>query len=250
MIYDKPWSASTLNMAAECRAAFVATKLLGIADPPGPAMYRGIAFEEAAMAFLRDNDLPVEEMIGIAVAKYDAKTALTPGPAADAERAALADMCRVAHEGLRGYPVPDAHKGGRQERINITLDGVKRPIIGFLDATWSDHGLVVDFKSTKRAPANNEISAAHARQGAIYARAHPNWEMRFIYVTPKKIIQLTQHDVAGPLEQARRIAMSLEKFLSISNDPLELASLVTPNTGSFYWRSDPMRKAAKEIWGF
>jgi hypothetical protein len=46
-----------------------------------------------------------------------------------------------------------------------------------------------------------------------------------------------------------KIALTIQRFLSISDDPAELASLVVPEVDSFYF-ADPMaRKAAFDVWG-
>jgi hypothetical protein len=46
-----------------------------------------------------------------------------------------------------------------------------------------------------------------------------------------------------------RVAFTIQRFLAISDDPKVLASLVVPDTDSFYF-SDPLaRQAAFEVWG-
>jgi hypothetical protein len=43
------------------------------------------------------------------------------------------------------------------------------------------------------------------------------------------------------------MAFSIQKFLSISDDKHELASLMYPNYDSWMWSSD-MKEKAKKIW--
>ena len=78
---------------------------------------------------------------------------------------------------LRQYGIPT----GYQERVEIRLEDVPVPLIGYPDWTFDDHGLLVDLKTTERLPSS--ISDAHGRQGAVYARARGNYGMRFAYAS-------------------------------------------------------------------
>jgi hypothetical protein len=42
--------------------------------------------------------------------------------------------------------------------------------------------------------------------------------------------------------------MTIQRFLSISEDPQELASIVVPDLESFYFNDPAMRQAAYEVW--
>ena len=48
-------------------------------------------------------------------------------------------------------------------------------------------------------------------------------------------------------KQLKKVAFSIQKFLSISNDKHELASLVYPNFDSWTWSSG-LKKEAKKVW--
>ena len=48
--------------------------------------------------------------------------------------------------------------------------------------------------------------------------------------------------------QLKKVAFRIQKFLFISNDKHELASLIYPNYDSWTW-SDFLKKEAKKIWG-
>jgi hypothetical protein len=79
---------------------------------------------------------------------------------------------------LRQYGIPTAY----QDRVEIFLEDVSVPVVGFIDWRFDDHGLIVDLKTSERLP--SAISLSHARQGAVYARAYGNYGMRFAYVKP------------------------------------------------------------------
>jgi hypothetical protein len=57
-------------------------------------------------------------------------------------------------------------------------------------------------------------------------------------------------DVHRHLEALRLIALSLGRFLAISNDPRELAGLIVPDFESFWWSDLSAPAAGREIFGF
>ena len=69
------------------------------------------------------------------------------------------------------------------------------------------------------------------------------------YVTPKKSATYVVDQVDDHLLAIKRIGMTIQRFLSLSTDPEELASYVVPDTSSFYFNDDEARQAAFEIWG-
>ena len=93
------------------------------------------------------------------------------------------------------------------------------------------------------------IKASHARQGAVYAAAFGNYGMRFCYATPKKSAVYELENARDHLAALANIACRLERFLSLSRDPHELAGLLCPNYDSFYWNDPGARATAQEIWG-
>ena len=101
-----------------------------------------------------------------------------------------------------------------------------------IDWRYDDHGLVVDLKTSQRLP--SAISLSHARQGAIYARAHGNYGMRFAYVKPvasKKdgravvVYELERAEIDRQVAALREIALRLERFLALSSDARQLCGL-------------------------
>jgi len=154
---------------------------------------------------------------------------------------------------LRQYGVPD----GYQEKIEIRLDDVAIPLIGFIDWRFSGHGLIVDLKTTERFP--SQIGDAHGRQGAVYASAHGNYGMRFAYAKPAPgktdkrqvtVYEMSGDDIRRHLSALRAIALSLGRFLAVSNDARELAGLIVPDFDSFWWSDPTARIAGREVFGF
>jgi hypothetical protein len=47
-----------------------------------------------------------------------------------------------------------------------------------------------------------------------------------------------------------KVAQTIERFLSINDDPQALAQYVAPNYDSYLWNDTRARQAAFQIWGF
>jgi hypothetical protein len=120
-------------------------------------------------------------------------------------------------------------------------DDVAAPVCGYTDWVFDDHGLILDLKTTEPLPSC--ISDAHGRQGAVYAKAHGNYGMRFAYVKPaagKKdgrviVVYEMSADVRRHLVALHQIALRLGRFLNLSSDPHELAGLLVPDFEHFWW---------------
>jgi hypothetical protein len=151
-------------------------------------------------------------------------------------------------DSLRPYGIPTAPKETRQHKIEIALDGLPIPVIGYLDLFYLKKKLIIELKTQFRLP--SKISAAHARQGAIYNHAHPDCEVLFAYVTPKKFIVHKLESYQTHLESVRQIAIRMERFLRLSKDPHELAALLVPDFENFMWNSPQARAAGREVFGW
>ena len=207
------------------------------------AMARGTATEFGVEVGLQGNEFvdPSEE----AVKKFNELTALgVDGEARDKERANIPAMVEQGLEALKDYGPPSQ----TQERIEIKLDGVQLPIMGYTDFTWDTEGEVIDLKSTMRLP--SAITAPDRRQGAIYKMAKGNHSMKFLYVTPKKVGFYELENCQQDLEEVRQTAIRVERFLALSDDPEVLRSFVIPNYDSFYWNSPATREQGRKVFGY
>ena len=102
------------------------------------------------------------------------------------------------------------------------------PIIGYYDFAWAQHGIVVDLKTTERMP--SEIKLAHARQVALYADGNFA-DARLCYTTPKRIEVYRLENVAEHRQTLLRIAQTVERLLSVSDDPDYYMGLFVPDFG-------------------
>ena len=246
-------SASSLNLWAAEPAVWAMERLIGLRSPTSPPMARGKAVEEGVHAGLIDPNRDLASCIAHALKAFDAEMTLNSDERRESERAQIAGYVEHGLVELRQYGIPS----GYQDRVEIRLDDVPVPIIGFIDWRFDEHGLIVDLKTSERLPSS--ISPSHARQGAIYARAHGNYGMRFAYVKPtagKKdgravaVYALDPAEVDRQLGALRQIALRLERFLRLSSDPRELCGLIVPDYERFHWNDATTRARGAEVFGF
>jgi hypothetical protein len=246
-------SASSLNLWATEPAVWAMERLMGHRSPPSALMARGKAVEHGVHAGLLDPARPIDECAAQAVKAFDREMTLVPDDRRDSEREAIPGYVASGLAELRQYGVPTAY----QDRIELRLDDVPVPVVGFIDWRFDDHGLIIDLKTSELLP--SAISLAHARQGAVYARAHDNYGMRFAYVKPaagKKdgravvVYELDRMEIERQLAALRQIALRLERFLALSNGPAELCGLIVPDYERFHWTNPITRARGAEIYGF
>jgi hypothetical protein len=236
-------SASSLSTFAAEPALWVMERLLKRRGPVGCAAHRGTAAEAGIVHGLLKPDATTEDCQAVALAEYDRLTALSGDPRRAKERDAVSPIVATALPTLHEYGIPD----GVQLRIERRLDGVPVPLIGFVDVRWSHHGMLLDIKTQLRL--SSQISPGHARQIALYAHG-TNDAAGIAYCTPGKIGIYRLEDVAEHLAAMANIARRLERFLSVSTDPEELAGMICPNFEAFYWNEPHTRALGKEVFGF
>ena len=248
-------SASSLNLWAAQPALWIMERLLGRRSPAGIPAARGKAVEAGVHAGLVDPTMPVEACVAEAERAFDRETVLSPDPRRGEVRTKLAGWVKGAVAELRQYGPPD--DDGYQGRVEVRLDDVPVPVIGFVDWRFSQHGLIVDLKTAERHP--SAIGASHGRQGAVYASAHGNYGMRFAYAKPAPgkgdarqvlVLEMSGDEVRQHLAALRLIALSLSRFLSVSRDARELAGLIVPDFDAFWWSDPAVRAAGRDVFGF
>ena len=237
-------SASTCNMFASSPAMFVLTKVLKRPNVVGAAAHRGSAVEDGVTAGLLDRSLDVLQCAGIALDKFKTLTALCGDPRLEKEQGAVPMMVEQALNALRPYGVPTSTQG----EIRFEVEGLSVPFIGFYDFEWNDGKILVDLKTTHAL--QSQTSNSHARQLALYHAARGSQsDAQIAYVTPKKYGVYRLENAADHVKALSKIGLSIQKFLSITKDPDELASLVVPDVDSFYFADPLTRKAAFDVWG-
>jgi hypothetical protein len=151
-------------------------------------------------------------------------------------------MVKTGLEELRPYGIPSKTQGFVEWRP----EGLRCPIVGYFDYEWEQHGVLVDLKTTEKLPSS--IKIPHARQVALYTQSD-NIDARLTYCTPKKRATYRLENVREHRNALHQIALRVEKFLSLSDDPEFFKSITAPDYESFYW-GGPARQIGFEHWKF
>jgi len=235
-------SPSSCNTFIASPAMFVLQKCLKRSMPVGAAAFRGTAVEHGVSVGL--GGASEADAIKAAQDNFSALSALSPDPRKEKEGDSIADMVKVALAELRGYGPPTSSQG----HVTYEVEGLAVPLIGYYDFEWENHGVLTDLKTSHALPSAIKIN--HARQVALYRAARgDNLSARVTYVTPKKSATYALENPREHIVALGKIALAVQKFLSVSSDPLELASMVVPDVDSFYFNDPASRQAAFEIWG-
>lgn len=234
-------SPSSLNLFCASPSMFVLEKILGRKQPVGAPAHRGTAVEDGVTAGLMDPSKPLVDCAAVALKKYDQISALSADKRREEYRDTIMGMVESALIELRPYGVPSKCQGFVEWRP----DGLKMPIIGYFDYEWEKHGIIVDLKTSEKLPSS--IKIPHARQVGLYAPSD-NMDARLTYCTPKKVATYKLENIREHREALFQIALRVEKFLSLSDDPAFFKGIIVPDVESFYW-SGPARQLAFEHWG-
>jgi hypothetical protein len=237
-------SPSSLNLFCASPSMFVLERILGRRQPVGSPAHRGTAVEDGVTAGLMDPAKSLDDCYAAAFKSYDKITALSGDKRREEYRATIPDMVKSALEELRPYGIP-THC---QQFVEWRPEGLRCPIVGYLDYRWEQHGILDDLKTTEKLP--SAIKIPHARQVALYATmTGDNVDARLTYVTPKKRATYQLENVRDHLNALHQIALRCEAFLALSDDAEFFTKITAPDFESFYW-GGPARQIGFETWGF
>jgi hypothetical protein len=240
-------SASSINTWANAPDVYIAQKLMGRAWPGSPAMHRGIQTESAAVNIL-SHGWDYEKALKTALNEYSRQTSLWPDrEKVEKEAEAIPGCLEQAFDALAEFGKPTFVQN---DQVKIELmcngDGWTLPIIGYLDLFYPEQNLIIDLKTTLRMP--NVMSIEHNRQACIYQKAYEGFEVKFLYVTPKKAKILEPQNIDETLSEIKTLLNRQERFLRISDDPKFLADIVPVNPNSFYWGGEAAENVRKELY--
>ena len=240
-------SASSLNTFSAAPSLWVLEKLLKVKGRVGCSAHRGSSVETGVSHGLFDPTATQEECEAVALKQYDRLTALSGDDKREKERGVIPGMIKNGL-GLRDKGNPIRPNQGDQHKIEVHLEGVPVPIIGYLDFEFADE--VIDTKTTNAIP--SQMPPAHARQFSLYKTAKMDKRMRGAYISSKRmdILTLDRETYDRSMVEIVAMAKRMERFLSVSGDPQELAAIVSHDPSTFYW-SDPATKAeGVRVFGF
>lgn len=233
-------SPSSLNQFAAAPAAFVLQRVLKRPVAVGVAAHRGTAVEAGVLAGLLGS--PLTECVDRAMDQFRTLTALSGDFKLDKERDAIPGFVAEGIKALRPYgPLKES-----QTYVEHRVEGLPVPIIGYADFLF-ESGVLFDLKTTHAVA--SKISTAHARQVSLYTKIPGVSRASILYCSSKKSAAYDLENSEAHLRALEKIAGTLQRFLSISEDPQEIASFVVPDVDSFYFGDDATRQAAFEVWG-
>jgi len=242
-------SPSQINSIRECANHWILQRLANVMPPfqGNAATNRGNAVEAAITKKIFNENKSDEECIEAGLKSFDANMALIPDENREKERENIPLMYQQLKQPLLDYGTPlKANNPRNQHGISLQLN--KLPLIkGYLDFYYQHMDTIVDIKTTTRLPSG--ITPSHAIQGAVYAKA-TGCRVVFAYVTPKKFAFYELENIDNWLNEIRGTLSRIEKLLSLSNDPMEVAQYIIPNYSSWSWKDKQVREIGKKYNGY
>mgnify|MGYP003114618186 FL=1 len=230
-------SPSSINTYINDMPMWITRYLFGIKSPSGASAVRGIA-QEFVLANKYEKGLFDFNLLDVKFMSLCAESNIDLGDIKTAkEKKLLKDFGNIIDENFNYKNLVSY-----QEKVEVPIDDMPVPIMGYIDFRFTDS--IVDLKTTTRMP--SKPTEAQKRQMALYSMAYPNNSVDLFFATPKEHKKFTLKNLSAYKKQLVKVALSIQKFLSISNDKHELASLVYPNLDSWMWAG--IREEAKKIW--
>ena len=230
-------SPSSINTYINDNALWVARYLFGVKSSSGASAVRGIA-TEAALADKYEKKTFDFKYLDMHFMSLCAESGVDLGDVKTAkEKKLLEGFGKVIDENFN-YDNLEAY----QEKVSVQLDDLPVPIIGYIDFRFADK--IVDLKTTTRMP--TRPTEAQKRQMALYSMAYPKSSVDLFFASPKEHKIFTLKNLSVYKKQLEKVALGIQKFLSVSNDKHEIASLTYPNLDSWLWTG--MKEEASKIW--
>jgi len=237
-------SPSKVNLWVSDPALFIGTYLCGMKGSFGVGAFRGNAVEHALQKKITNKDLPPKAIDEFLYGSFDAECLEHDIASDDAklikERTALELYYNSALDIYSEFGTPTHY----QHKIYYSIhEDLPIPFLGYIDFVYENS--IRDLKTVGVRP--SKFSEAHQRQLAVYSKAFPEKELWCDYITKKEAVSFKLQNVEQRLNQVIEICFGLQKFLSISNDAFELASMIYPNHDSWMWNEE-MKNQSTKIW--
>ena len=230
-------SPSSINTYINDTSLWVARYLFKIKSSSGASAVRGIA-TEFVLADKYEKGVFDYNLLDVKFMSLCAESGIDLGDIKTAkEKKLLKDFGTIIDENF-DYKDLEAY----QEKVEVQIEDMPVPIMGYIDFRFK--GKIVDLKTSTRMP--TRPTEAQKRQMALYSMAYPDSSVDLFFATPKEHKRFTLKNLTLYKKQLRKVALSIQKFLSISDDKHELASLIYPNLDSWLWSG--MKEEANKIW--
>ena len=240
-------SASSVNKAREAFDVWIVDKIGGAKFPTNFSMWQGKAVELGVDQNVYSNQ-EIDFCIRSALDYFSKQTNMLPNYADEyAKREPIIKrMVQTGIQQLRTIGVPKQPTLGEQHKIEIPVrfaegDLGTIPVIGFLDYWFPEENIVVDLKTTAKAPSKWTLS--HAIQASIYKKAMEKEtgkpvKVFFLYVLSRQkdpFVWLELEDPKFYLKSFKRTVSQMEAFLSDYDDLESMLKRAPHNPDSFYW---------------
>lgn len=240
-------SASSVNKAREAFDVWIVDKIGGARFPTNYPMWQGKAVELGVDQALYSGK-EIDSCIRTALDYFSKHTCLMPNYADEylKREPIISRMVQTAIQQIRTIGVPKQPTLGEQHKIEIPVrfadgDSGTIPCIGFLDYWFPEENIIVDLKTTAKAPSKWTLS--HAIQASLYKKAMEAEtgkpvKVYFLYVLTRQkdpFVWLELEDPTFYIKSFKRTVTQMEAFLSDYDDLESLLKRVPHNPDSFYW---------------
>ena len=250
-------SVSQINKFRESPSAWACQYLGGAKFSVGWAAIQGFAVE-AGVEWGVFNGVDTPECVEKAIEQLKERSQFLSNRAEELEKRKpiVKQMVENALEQLMPLGPPEQPSPGeRQHSIGIPVrfkpgDNGTIDLIGYLDFWYPQHNLIVDLKTTAKAP--SKWSLSHGIQAAVYQKAVQAMTgekpaVKFLYCLTRKkdpFVWLEMEDADFYLSSFKNTVTQLEALLNLSTDSRDIIRALPYNPDSFYW-SDEAEIAAQ-----
>lgn len=221
-------SPSSLNLWNANPGLWALRYLGGLRDAMGPGAWRGSAVGVGFAEFLKSKDRGAA--LEAALNRFaDEKPSEIDARAAK-ELENIEPMLDVLIADSASYKAPLKEA---ERKIEYPIDGLAVPVIGFIDLDF-EGAPFIELKTTLRMPTSPKED--HVRQVALY-RAAAKKPGAILYATPNKCATypIGDNQAARALDELKRDAFSLQRFLSSCERPEEAITSLPMNTQDYRW---------------
>lgn len=233
-LYFEHLSLSTINLFTRDKSKFI-LKASGLDDSRGsPAMLRGRAVESQLLWVPIIKNRSIEELIENADFFFQQESLqikdLYDKEKIEKERK---DVSQYVISGFPFYYNLEDQGLKTQKKVSVNLQNLNIPIIGYIDLECFE--TIRDLKTTRAIPSKVPYSVQRQLSFYSYATKKEAW---VDYVSKKNCTTYRIDNVEKTMKEIISICDAMEKFLNISNDIKEIASIFQPNRDSWEWSDE------------
>lgn len=233
------FSGSTINSFIERRPSFYKSKILKKGIIVNPNMARGSAVEGYVNAYFRGEQISPIEI-------YDHE--LEDYPKDERYKRIRDSVAPLAELALHHYKNEFLNPPTMQMKIETRLDGVDRPVIGYLD--YLEYGRQVrDCKVVERN--SSKLPQSYVVTGSLYKKAM-NCDVYYdLFVNNKKPVhtelKLSDEEYEFGISYATAAAKAIEELMECQDTDRFFELMCFPDLSTYY--DEVERKEMADMWG-